>query len=105
MSTWAVRAEGKDGRRLNPRKAVLRRWRESFAERLRERGVEAEASPQIARGGHRRTERLWQRKARDRGRDRAGGGAPGGGVELLTGHQFYGRFRLVCCLERKVGRP
>jgi hypothetical protein len=66
----AVRAEGKDGRRLNPRKADLRRWRETFAERLRERGIEAEASPQITRGGSRRTERLWHRKARDEGRNR-----------------------------------
>ena len=66
----AVRAEGKDGKRLNPRKADLRRWRETFAEKLRERGIEAEASPQITRGGSRRTERLWHRKARDDGRDR-----------------------------------
>jgi hypothetical protein len=65
----AVRAEGKDGRRLNPRKADLRRWREVF-EKLRERGIEAEASSQITRGGNRRTERLWHRKARDEGRDR-----------------------------------
>jgi hypothetical protein len=66
----AVRAEGKDGRRLNPRKADLRRWREVFAEKLRERGIEAEASPQTTRGGSRRTERLWHRKARDDGRER-----------------------------------
>jgi hypothetical protein len=65
----AVRAEGKDGRRLNPRKADLRRWRETFAEKLRERGIEAEASPQITRGGSRRNERLWRRKARDEGRE------------------------------------
>jgi transposase len=65
----AVRAEGKDGQRLNPRQADLRRWRETFAEKLRERGIEAEASPQITRGGSRRTERLWHRKARDEGRD------------------------------------
>lgn len=66
----AVRAEGKDGQRLNPRKADLRRWREVFAEKLRERGIEAEASPQITRGGSRRTERLWHRNARHEGRDR-----------------------------------
>jgi hypothetical protein len=66
----AVRAEGKDGRRLNPRKADLRRWREVFAEQLRERGIEAEASSQVTRGGSRRTERLWHRKARDEGRER-----------------------------------
>jgi len=64
----SVRAEGKDGQRLNPRKSDLRRWRETFAEKLRELGIEAEASPQISRGGSRRTERLWHRKARDQGR-------------------------------------
>ena len=31
----SVRAEGRDGSRLNPRKEDLRRWREAFAERLR----------------------------------------------------------------------
>jgi hypothetical protein len=65
----AVRAEGKDGRRLNPRKADLRRWRETFAEQLRERGIEAGASPQITRGGSLRTERLSHRKAREDGRE------------------------------------
>ena len=64
----SVRAEGKDGQRLNPRKADLRRWRETFAEKLRELGIEAEASPQITRGGSRRAERLWHRKARGSGR-------------------------------------
>lgn len=64
----SVRAEGKDGQRLNPRKTDLRRWRETFAEKLRELGIEAEASPQITRGGSRHTERLWHRKARDEGR-------------------------------------
>lgn len=64
----SVRAEGRDGQRLNPRKADLFRWRETFAEQLRELGIEAEASPQITRGGSRRTERLWHRKSRDEGR-------------------------------------
>ena len=64
----SVRAEGKDGQRLNPRKTDLRRWRETFAEKLRELGIEAEASSQITRGGSRRTERLWHRKARGEGR-------------------------------------
>jgi hypothetical protein len=40
----------------------------SFAEKLRDLGIEAEASPQITRGGSRRTEWLWHRKARDEGR-------------------------------------
>ncbi|MDE2372394.1 MAG: relaxase/mobilization nuclease domain-containing protein, partial [Burkholderiales bacterium] len=40
----AVRAEGCDGHRLNPRKEDLRRWRVVFAEKLRGWGIEAEAS-------------------------------------------------------------
>lgn len=64
----SVKATSKQGARLNPRKADLQRWRETFAERLREQGIDAEASPQITRGGNRRTEGLWQRKARATGR-------------------------------------
>ncbi|MBL8325627.1 MAG: relaxase/mobilization nuclease domain-containing protein [Rubrivivax sp.] len=70
----AVRAEGHHGKRLNPRKQDLRRWREVFAEKLRERGIEAEASSQVARGSRHRTERLWQRKAYDEGRASNRGG-------------------------------
>lgn len=70
----AVRAEGRDGRRLNPRKQDLRRWREVFAERLRGLGIEAEASSQVARGSRHRNERLWQRKAYDDGRGSNSGG-------------------------------
>jgi hypothetical protein len=64
----AVRAEGRDGKRLNPRKHDLRRWREVFAEKLRGWGIEAEASSQVARGSRHRNERLWQRNAYDDGR-------------------------------------
>ena len=35
----SVRAESKHGKRLNPRKTDLHRWRETFAEKLRERGI------------------------------------------------------------------
>jgi len=35
----SVKAESKHGTRLNPRKADLHRWRETFAERLREWGI------------------------------------------------------------------
>ena len=74
----AVRAEGRDGRRLSPRKQDLRRWREVFAEKLRDHGIEAEATSKVVRGSRHRNERLWQRKARayghsrDRGADAAG---------------------------------
>lgn len=44
-----VLARGRDGRRLNPRKAGLQRWRERFAHELRERGVEANATPRRTR--------------------------------------------------------
>ncbi len=64
----SVRAESMGGRRLNPRKADLHRWRETFAERLRGYGVEAEATRQATRGEGRRYENLWQRKAREDGR-------------------------------------
>jgi type IV secretory pathway VirD2 relaxase len=46
----SVRAESKHGKRLNPRKADLHRWRETFAEKLRGHGVEAEATRQATRG-------------------------------------------------------
>lgn len=39
-----VKARSLDGIRLNPRKADLQRWREGFAEALREHGVEAAAT-------------------------------------------------------------
>ncbi len=68
----AVRAEGMDGTRLNPRKADLRRWRETFAEKLRGWGVEAEASRQSTRGANRSPEPLWRLKARSDGRLRSG---------------------------------
>ena len=64
----SVRAESKHGKRLNPRKADLHRWRETFAEKLRERGVEAEATRQATRGRNRNYDPLWRIKAREDGR-------------------------------------
>jgi hypothetical protein len=64
----SVRAESKHGLRLNPRKADLHRWRETFAAKLRERGIEAEATRQATRGAGRRYPQLWQVKAREDGR-------------------------------------
>jgi hypothetical protein len=64
----SVRAESKDGRRLNPRKADLQRWRETFAEKLRELGIDAEATRQATRGVARNYPSLWQQKARADGR-------------------------------------
>jgi ParB-like nuclease domain len=48
--------------RLNPRKEDLRRWRETFAERLRGWGIEAEAPSQVTRGTRHRNERVWEGK-------------------------------------------
>jgi hypothetical protein len=58
----SVRASGREGQRLNPRKADLHRWREAFAERLRGWGIEAEASSQATRGATRRSLRVWERQ-------------------------------------------
>jgi len=68
----AVKAESRYGQRLNPRKADLYRWRETFAERLRERGIDAEATRQVTRGRYRKRDNLWQVKAREEGRLRRG---------------------------------
>ena len=64
----SVRAESKHGKRLNPRKADLHRWRETFAEKLRGWGVEAEATRQATRGRNRNYEPLWRIKAGQDGR-------------------------------------
>jgi len=45
-----VKALGRNGVRLNPRKADLQRWREIFADRLRENGIEANATRRPVRG-------------------------------------------------------
>ena len=64
----SVRAESKHGKRLNPRKTDLHRWRETFAAKLRERGIDAEASRQATRGVARNHPQLWQVKAAEQGR-------------------------------------
>ena len=70
----AVRSRGDDGSRLNPKKADLWHWREVFAERLRERGVEAEATRRRVRGVTRKPERMALRQMRER--HEAGRGEP-----------------------------
>lgn len=45
-----VQAEGLDRKRFDPRREDLFRFRETFAEALRSRGIEAEATPRYARG-------------------------------------------------------
>jgi len=50
-----VKVAGLDGIRLNPKKADLQRWREGFAEALRERGIEATTTSRI----HRANQERW----------------------------------------------
>ncbi len=64
----SVRAESKHGKRLNPRKADLQRWRETFAEKLRGWGIDAEATRQRTRGQVRNYEPIWRIKAAAEGR-------------------------------------
>ncbi len=45
-----VKAIGEDGQRLNIRKPTLRRWRHEFARRMREQGIDANATERGARG-------------------------------------------------------
>jgi hypothetical protein len=61
----SVRAESKSGKRLNPRKADLQRWRDGFAERLRGWGIDAEATRRTTRGAVRSYEPIWRVKARE----------------------------------------
>jgi|SRR5215217_1176108 len=68
----SVRALGYGGERLNPKKADLAAWRQRFAEALRDRGIEAEATPRRARGVVRKPERIAQRKIGDRQRQGLG---------------------------------
>jgi hypothetical protein len=72
----SVRAESRHGKRLNPRKADLQRWRETFAEKLCEWGIDAEATRQATRGRSQNYEPLWRIKAREDGRLRSSGSGP-----------------------------
>ncbi|MBE2966592.1 relaxase/mobilization nuclease domain-containing protein [Burkholderia cepacia] len=87
----SVQVRGPDGHRLNPRHKDLQRWRERFAEKLREHGVEANATPRRVRGVTQRypkqpvvhmvargeTPRYWKSMPTDAQRD-AVWGAQGG---------------------------
>ena len=67
----SVRAESKHGKRLNPRKADLQRWRQTFAEKLRGYGVKAEATRRVGRmdwAQGSKNEPLWRIKAADEAR-------------------------------------
>lgn len=66
----AVRAERMDGVRLNPRKADLQQWRERFAARLQDRGVNAVATRASTRGMVKAPKELWRMRAGEAGRVR-----------------------------------
>lgn len=63
-----VRAERRDGHRLNPRKADLDRWRTTFAVELQARGIDAVATRRATRLQGRLPAPLWEVKAREVGR-------------------------------------
>ncbi len=56
-----------DGRRFHPDRDDLFRWRQRFAAKLRERGIEANATPTKARGIDPAHEHIAVRKMRDKG--------------------------------------
>jgi len=92
----SVKIESNQGKRPNPHKADLHRWRESFAERLRGWGIDAEATRQPTRGGFRRQQSLWQVKARADGRLRnwQGGGRTSSAV-LKTGQKALDAWKQI----------
>jgi hypothetical protein len=61
-----VQSASKDGTRLNPRKADLKRWREGFAQALQEHGVDAIATSRAHRLEHSRGDRQAIRQMKDR---------------------------------------
>ncbi|WP_285295540.1 relaxase/mobilization nuclease domain-containing protein [Aureimonas altamirensis] len=62
-----VRGRQHNGRAFNPGKPVLERYREQFASALRERGIEAEATPRYSRGRTMKAERQNMRHMRAKG--------------------------------------
>lgn len=62
-----VRTVGHDGIKLNLRKADLQHLRDQFAQRLRKRGIEAEATPRHARGIARKSSKMAVYKVRQKG--------------------------------------
>lgn len=108
----SVRAEPRFGKRLNPRRADLQRWRETFAEKLRGRGIEAEATRQATRGVMRNHPDLWRPKAAQEGRllklrpvRHAGASVPGSKAKVAGAGGARPRFvngkRVMSIAERR----
>ncbi len=102
----SVRAESIAGPRLNPRKADLQRWRETFAEKLRDRGIQAEATRQFVRGATRSPDALWRVKAKDEGRLRKVGSEVKTGIayELSRREALTAWVHVVTALEHSDDR-
>ena len=83
----SMRAESRQGKRLNPRKADLQRWRETFAERLRGWGIDAEATRQATRGEQRNYPTMWRAKAQARGTLRQATSATKSGAQFSASHK------------------
>jgi hypothetical protein len=66
-----VKAEGIDGRRLHIDKAMLREWRQDFAQRMREQGIAANATPRVVRGQTKQAARDAVYRAKRRGNSNA----------------------------------
>jgi len=102
----SICSRGHGGERLNPKKADLELWRQTFAQALRDRGVEAEATPRRARGVSRKAERTSLRKIRDR---EVAGEGPMGRVRRsayreAAGAAFQGRTERTPWEQRIVAR-
>jgi hypothetical protein len=75
-----VKATREDGVRLNPRKQDLQRWRERFAQRLREHGIDAAASNRLERLQRQRGQKqsVLHKQARGEPMHSIGGARPAG---------------------------
>lgn len=65
-----VRGEGRDFRRLNPRKPDLHRWRQTLAKAFRDRGIEVQATRRQTHGQIRAGKPIARVKMAERGQER-----------------------------------
>ena len=95
------------GERLKPRKADLQRWRETFAEKLRGYGIDAEATRQATRGVLRNADALWRLKAGDEGRLQKAkpGSKSGAGVGLCRKEPLQAWGRIAGALDASDQPP
>lgn len=85
----SVKMQGRTGRRLNPRKADLQRWREGFASELRARGIEANATSRLSRFKRDRGPTRVALAMRDKGTDiHTLGKSPPPVDRIQKGHQL-----------------